>query len=81
MSTEAQEPDPRPGFYYVSANDGARSVLVRGPFLTHVEALDAVRSTRDRAGDLDPRAHFYAWGTARTETDAGPGVMDRWEGA
>lgn len=72
-------PDPRPGFYYVSAIDGSRRSLVRGPFRTHAEALEAVEPTKRLVEDRDPRAHWYAWGTARNEADLGPGVLDRWE--
>lgn len=72
-------PDARPGFYYVSAIDGARRSLVRGPFRTHAEALGAVEPTKRLVEERDPRAHWYAWGTARSEADLGPGVLDRWE--
>lgn len=72
-------PDPRPGFYYVTALDGKRRSLVRGPFPTHTEALAAVEPTRRLVEERDARAHWYAWGTARNETDLGPGVLDRWE--
>lgn len=74
---EEREADPRPGFYYVSAQDGPRSVLVRGPYTSHVEALRAVDATRTEAERVDPRAIWYAWGTARSETDLGPGALDR----
>lgn len=76
---ERQRPDPRPGFYYVSAIDGTRKVFARGPFPTHREALAVVDATRAIVSRHDPRAPWYAWGTARSETDAGPGALDRWE--
>lgn len=68
--------DLRPGFYYVSAqrDDGAR-VLVRGPYSTHRAALDAVQDTMIEAAERDFRAFWYAWGTARSETDLGPGKL------
>jgi hypothetical protein len=78
---DRQRPDPRPGFYYVSAIDGARKVFARGPFPTHREALDRVDATRTAVEKVDPRAPWYAWGTARSEVDQGPGVLDRWEAA
>lgn len=53
-----------PGFY-VSAIDGSRKALVAGPFESHEEALDAVDATRSEWCELDGRAWFYAWGTAR----------------
>lgn len=76
---EGEAIDPRPGFYYVSALDGARKAFARGPFPTHREALDAVEATKAAVEARDPRAVWYAWGTARSETDAGPGILDRWE--
>lgn len=72
-------PDPRPGFYYVSAIDGARRSLVRGPFPTHAAALEAVEPAKKLVEERDPRAHWYAWGTARNEVNLGPGALDRWE--
>lgn len=53
-----------PGFY-VSAIDGNRKALVSGPYATHAEALGKVDSVRDEWCELDGRAWFYAWGTAR----------------
>lgn len=73
----AQTPDPRPGFYYVSVIDGPRRALVAGPYETHAEALGAVPRMRDEGCKCDPRAWWYAWGTARCEEDAGPGVLGR----
>lgn len=53
-----------PGFY-VSVVDGDRKALVAGPFATHEEALAQVDAERTKWNDLDPRAWFYAWGTAK----------------
>lgn len=72
---EAQAPDPRPGFYYVSVMDGPRRALVRGPWTNHADALAAVETVRAEAEKADPRAVWYAFGTARCETDVGPGVL------
>lgn len=71
-----ETPDPRPGFYYVSAIDGPRSARVRGPFTTHVEALEAVEDSRRALVTIMPEAHFYAIGTCRCERDLGPGFLD-----
>jgi hypothetical protein len=76
MENTEQQPDPRPGFYYVSAIDGTRSARVRGPFRTHVEALDALPEARRALEKLDPRAHFYAIGTCRCARNLGPGFLD-----
>lgn len=69
--------DHRPGFYYVSIvrEDGAWG-LMRGPFPKHREALQAVDDARVFGERIDPRACWYAWGTCRSETDRGPGVLD-----
>lgn len=68
MSDE-QTPDPRPGAYYVSAIDGPRSALLAGPWPTHAEALAMVDRVRALANELDPRSHWYAFGTARLPDD------------
>lgn len=69
-------PDPRPGFYYVSAIDGARRALVRGPWVDdHAGALAAVDACRRAAADRDGRTWFYAFGTCRSETDLGAGWL------
>ena len=71
-----QAPDPRPGFYYVSAVGGAASNaghrdpglwLVAGPYGTHAEAIGLVDAVRLHACGLDSRGSWLAWGTARRE--------------
>ena len=62
-------PDERPGAYYVSAKDGERFVLLAGPWPTHPEALAAVTAVRAKALELDPRGHWYFYGTARLPDD------------
>lgn len=67
----SQEPDPRPGFYYVSVrdpDDPARFGLLAGPYPTHRQALDLVPTVRSLAEDVNWRSAFYAFGTCRTET-------------
>lgn len=68
-------PDPRPGFYYVSAIDAGRSARLDGPYPTHAEALGEVERARAALVQMDPRAWFYAFGTCRSETDLGPGYL------
>lgn len=73
-----QTPDTRPGFYYVTVRrDDGQTRLLRGPFRDHKAALEAVFESRRAAEKLDPCAHWYAFGTGRTETDEGPGILDR----
>lgn len=66
-----------PGFYYVTVIDPStnRRALLRGPWPTHIGALASVARVRAEAEAVDPWAAFYAFGTARSETDAGPGVL------
>lgn len=80
-----QEPDPRPGCYYVSAmlrGDAERGLLVAGPYPTHAEALSLVGRVRDHATRLDRtgEAHWAAWGTARTR-DPAHTVLGPWRGS
>lgn len=80
VPAEVEPADHRPGFYYVSAiRDDGRKALVKGPFPKHREALQAVEATKTTVGRFDPRAPWYAWGTARSEVDQGPGILDCWE--
>ena len=62
----AQQPDTKPGAYYVTMIDGARVAFLAGPFINdHAGALALVDDVRKLANELDPRSHFYAFGTAR----------------
>ncbi len=63
--SDVQEPDPQPGHYYVTAQDGDRDWHVCGPWPTHAEALAALPDVRTYAGQRDPRAAFMGWGTGR----------------
>lgn len=75
--TSRKPGDPRRGFYYVSCQDDrGRRALVFGPFVNdHRSALADVARVAAEAERVDPRACWYAWGTARSETDLGPGVL------
>lgn len=76
-----QQPDPRPGFYYVTVRkdmEGPQYQTLRGPFVNdHGAALAAVDESMRRAIEYDPRGHWYAYGTCRAEIDLGPGLFDR----
>ena len=74
--TSLPSPDPRPGDYFVSAIDKldntgyvpqSRIALASGPYTTHELALAAVASVKRLVERVDPRAVWYAWGTARMD--------------
>lgn len=68
---DVQQPDTKPGAYYVSARDGPRHALCLGPFVNdHAAALARVEAVRRLAADLDPRAHWFAFGTCRLDLPA-----------
>jgi len=50
--------------FYVSVLDGKRAGFLLGPYATHREALNQVDRGRTLAHGADPRAPFYAFGTA-----------------
>lgn len=69
-----KQPDNKSGNYYVSvirANGHKPEFrLLLGPFRdNHQAALDRVAAVRDKAQALDPKATWYAFGTARTEPE------------
>ncbi len=70
--SDVQEPNPQPGHYYVTAQDGDRSWHVCGPWPTHAEALAALPDVRAYAGQRDPRAAFMSWGTGRIDLEHEP---------
>jgi hypothetical protein len=61
--------------YYVSVRDGARYGLLLGPFELHEDALSHVDDVREAAERGDPWAHFYAFGTCKSETTE-PGKLN-----
>lgn len=61
--------DKRPGNYYVSAVDGNKTVMLLGPFTTHLEALESVDDAKNEAYRVDIKAHWYAYGTCRTQDE------------
>ena len=62
--------------YYVSIVEGERFALAVGPFQTHQEALDMVSSARDIGRELDPKSHFYSWGTCKMAHGHREGVLN-----
>lgn len=65
-----ENPDPRPGNYYIAAHDGPKSWLIAGPYATHAQAAALKNKVRDHAEKVDPKAVWMDWGTARQEPDA-----------
>lgn len=58
--------------FYVSVIDGNRTGVLAGPFPTHGLALDLVDRARDLAVEIDPKAHFYSFGTCRVRHEHKP---------
>lgn len=72
-----QQPDTKPGFYYVTARDAGRTALLAGPFENdHARALDLVDAGRRAAEQVDVRAAFWFFGTCRALVDLGPGKLN-----
>ena len=72
------EVDDRPGFYYVSMIDGARYALLAGPYPSHREALDMVDSAKEAACRVNSaQCAFAGFGTCRTESNAGVGILNK----
>lgn len=63
----ADNPDPRPGPYYVSVTRDRRYALALGPFETHAGALEWVDAVRRLAHELEPRTWFDGFGTCRLD--------------
>lgn len=54
--------------YYATVIDGDRKGFLVGPFNRLGDAERAVPKARKAAYDVDDRAHWYAFGTARVKT-------------
>ena len=62
--------DTKQGAYYVTVIDGGRVGRLLGPFYDdHAAALAMLDKVREKATEIDPRAHFYAFGTCRIPSD------------
>lgn len=55
--------------YYVTVRDAGRTGFLVGPFDNHDDALAMVRPAQDKAIELQPLAHFYAYGTTGVTLD------------
>lgn len=73
-----QQPDNKPGFYYVSIISGDKTLLAVGPFVdNHGLALAMVEPVRAKVAKMgDPHEPWFAYGTCRTDEDAGPGKLN-----
>ena len=73
--TFADKVDLKPGYYYVSVFDGERRGLLLGPFENnHAKALRWVAAAKEKACEVDMRAHWYGFGTARVPLEVSPPV-------
>ena len=76
-----QQPDIKPGNYYVSCrDDNGRTLMLLGPFVNdHAKALSMVNIGDKLAQESgDPKAWFYSYGTCRTDpaTFSKPGIFN-----
>lgn len=73
-----QMPDTKPGNYYVTIRRGDRYQCLAGPFRDdHAMALSLVDKARKLATDLEPRAVFDSFGTARLPSEyEKPGLLN-----
>ena len=62
--------------YYVSVIDGRRKALLVGPFAHQRQAAFAVDKTRRAAEDIDAKAAFYSFGTAKAATGHREGSLN-----
>lgn len=62
---------PNTDRFYVSCIDGTRKALIAGPYDRHIDAMLAKAPAVELAEKGDPRADFYAFGTARVKDDDG----------
>ncbi len=72
MKPREQQPDPRPGNYYVSIINGGQYRLLAGPYHFHRDALDMVEPVKllvRRLYSADPNEPWYSYGTARLPLD------------
>lgn len=67
---DTDHPDPRPGYYYCTVMDGPNYALLAGPYDSHQDALDNLPKAKQIAQQVDAKAVFYAFGTARIERNA-----------
>jgi hypothetical protein len=74
-----QKTDNREGDYFVSVKDDEKGkyILALGPFKSHEKALSKVADVEKYLFDHDPRAPWYAYGTARQDKGSGSkGVLN-----
>lgn len=62
--------------YYVSIVDGQKFNVVAGPFRTHQQAIDTVEPAKEVGRKVDPKSHFYAWGTVKLKTGHKEGCLN-----
>lgn len=66
-----QQPDNKPGAYYVSVAKGGDWRPLLGPFVNdHAGALAMVDAARKKAEELDVKACWYSYGTVRVDIDS-----------
>lgn len=75
--TTVQQPDTKPGPYYVSAIDAGQTFLMAGPYSDHASALADVDRARSIAVEHATKAWWMAWGTVRIEGCTRAGSLNK----
>lgn len=71
--------EPGTKVFYVSVVDGPKYNVLLGPFPTHPAALAYVNPVKEIALRLDPKSHFYGFGTVGIDTGySGPGLLNKY---
>jgi hypothetical protein len=66
--------------HYVTVNNGQKSTLALGPYLTDMQARYAVKRVREFLEDNDSNANTYEYGTFRVPANGrvcGPGTLNK----
>ena len=62
--------------FYVSVVDEPKFAVVAGPFRTHPEALNMVEPAIEVGRKVDPKSHFYTWGTVKMKDGHQEGILN-----
>ena len=63
--------------YYVTCVDGSRVAQIAGPFQTKEQAEGMVDKANEVGCQVDPKAHFYAWGVSKWKNGYRDGILNK----